>query len=64
MKVIKELLSSKKFVTGALGVTAWIAARYGFDVNVSELEQPVLIIVAVLLGQGAADFGKNAKAGS
>lgn len=61
MDLIKHLLSSKKFIATLLGFVIALAARFGFEVSYEELLALVSPFIAYILGQGIADFGKEAK---
>lgn len=55
-KAIHDLLTSKKFLTGALTTGAAMVIK-----DPATRQLVVGSGMAVILGQGAADFGKNAK---
>lgn len=59
MKVLRELLGSKKYLTAIFGAAATIAARKGFDLDV-ELCIAIAGMFGILIGaQGATDVGKE-----
>jgi len=60
MNVLKQLLASKKAVAALVAVVVWAAGRFGLDLTAADLALPIGAIVAYVLGQGAADFGKSA----
>lgn len=60
MDVIKGLLTSKKFVASVVGVIAWLVGKIGWDIDPAELTAMISPIIAYILGQGMADFGKEA----
>ena len=60
MDIIKDLLTSKKFVTA---VTASIAAgllRIGLDIPAEDLMLVLGPVIAYIVGQGISDVGKGA----
>lgn len=61
---LKALLGSKKFLSAAAGVLAIVGVRYlGLsEEQATEIGREILgVIAALLVGQGAADLGKEAK---
>lgn len=60
MKVIKELLASKKFVMAVLAVAAYLGSKLGFGFGAEEAFAVISPLLAAILGQGAADWGKSA----
>ncbi len=54
-----DLLKSKKFQAAMIGLIVAIAGHYGLDLNDQTLAATLAPIVAYILGQGAADFGKE-----
>jgi hypothetical protein len=60
IKVLRELVTSKKMITAVVGFAGIVAARYGFELDV-EIVLGLIGMLSVLLGaQGATDFGKEA----
>ena len=60
MSPVLDLLKSKKFITAALGVVAIVVAHFA-HVPEDRITEIGALFVALILGQGAADFGKAAK---
>jgi hypothetical protein len=61
-QAIVDLLSSKKFITGLVGVAVSLGAKYGLNLD-PELCASILGLFAVVIaGQGLADHGKEAAA--
>ena len=62
-EALKGLLHSKKFWTMVAGVviTALVVLVPSLEPLEEHLTEIVGIVIATLLGQGAADFGKYAK---
>ena len=56
-----ELLTSKKALAAVSGVIIAAAARYGLNLPEDAVNQILAPIVAYIVGQGLADFGKGAK---
>ena len=56
-----KLLKSKKFQVAIAGIVAIIDTNYFPNIDQAELAGIVVIILGYLLGQGMADFGKEAK---
>jgi len=56
-----EMLTSKKAIAAAAGVIVAFAARYGLQLPEDAVNQILAPIVAYILAQGAADFGKHSQ---
>lgn len=64
LATLKALAGSKKFLSALAGVLALVGVRYlGLEEAAShDLSQQIMVVVsALLLGQGAADLGKEGK---
>lgn len=60
MKTLKELASSKKFLSLVVGVVVFILSRFGIGVGEEQLLPLVGLIASFIVGQGIADNGKEA----
>jgi len=60
-KAILEMIGSKKAIAMVAGVVVAIAAKRGLELDTEAVAAVVSPILAYILGQGAADFGKAAK---
>lgn len=60
MSPVLDLVRSKKFLTAVLGVVAVVVAHYA-RMPEDRITEIGAMVIALLLGQGAADFGKAAK---
>lgn len=60
LDLLRQLLSSKKFVVTLTAVLVWVLARVGWDVPESTLLPVIGALVAFVLAQGWADRGKEA----
>lgn len=60
MTAIKGLLASKKFVMAVLSVAAYLGAKIGLGFSAEEAFAVISPLLAAILGQGAADWGKSA----
>lgn len=58
--VVKEFLTSKKFIAAVAGVVLTLLAKLHFDIPESTVQELVGLIIAYLLAQGWADHGKEA----
>lgn len=58
--VLRDLLSSKKFIAAAVAVIIWVAGRFGFDVDPAVLDRMFAALLVYVGAQGAADVGKSA----
>lgn len=62
-KLIRELLSSKKFVTSMLGVATVLAMKLGIpETRVTEMLAILSPFLAYVGAQGLADLGKESAA--
>lgn len=59
--LLRELLSSKKFVVFLVAVVLALGARVGLDLDADLVEQLVYLAIAYLVGQGLADVGKHSR---
>lgn len=48
----KELLRNRRFMGGLLGAAGFLSARYGFGVDFASMEEPIMMIIGLFLGQG------------
>lgn len=64
MKIFKDVLAalfgSKKFVAMLVGLLVWFGGKLGLKLSEADLYPAVALIASYILGQGAADFGKEA----
>ncbi len=61
MKLIKELLSSKKFVVSLISFVGAVAIKFGApEVTITELGVLLTPMVVYVFAQGHADSGKEA----
>lgn len=58
-KTVKVMLGSKKALAALAGVIVALAAKIGLDMDTEAVLAVVSPVVAYILGQGAADFGKE-----
>lgn len=58
MRILKELLSSKKFTVALAATLVWAVSLIGFDVSVEAIGAMLSPLYAYVLGQGIADVGK------
>ncbi len=58
--VVKEFLTSKKFIVAVAGILVTALAKIHFEVPESLVQEFVALLVAYLLAQGWADHGKEA----
>ena len=61
MKLIKTLFASKKFLVSLAGALFVLASSLGLPVSEAMVYQVMAIIAAYVVGQGMADFGKEAE---
>ena len=59
MKIVKELLSSKKFVAMIIGMIITIAASVGFNLDPELVTLLVGMVVTYIASQAVADVGKE-----
>lgn len=60
MLIGKQLIRSKKFWVALVGLLLVVLQQAGVPLEDGALEQIVQVIMAYLVGQGLADFGKEA----
>jgi hypothetical protein len=60
-KTLAELLTSKKALAAVAGVIIAATNRYGLQLPEEAVNQILAAVVAYVIGQGLADFGKAAK---
>jgi|TARA_R110000824_G_scaffold296778_1_gene485037 hypothetical protein len=58
LKMLKELLSSKKALAAIAGVLVLVAGRIGLNLPEETALEITGIVIAYLLGQGLADVNK------
>lgn len=58
--VIREMLTSKKFIVSIASAIAAAAMKIGLDIPVEDIATILAPIIAYLLAQGWADRGKEA----
>lgn len=56
-----DLLKSKKFQVSIAGIIAVIVSAFIPEVDEAEITKVVALIASYVIGQGLADFGKEAK---
>ena len=64
METLKELLRSKKFWMAIFGAVIWpvlIAFVPALEPLQEHITEVIGVIIAYIIGQGFADFGKHAK---
>ena len=59
--MLTDLLTSKKALAALTGVVVALGARVGLHLDSEAIQTILLPIIAYILGQGAADFGKEAR---
>ena len=57
---LKQLLTSKKFIVMVAGLLVAFAARYGLNLDETEVAGILAVVIAYLFTQGQADKGKEA----
>lgn len=58
--IIRELLTSKKFLTSLLGLAVAIAVKLGVpEVQAGEIVELLSPLIAYIVAQGVADVGKE-----
>ena len=57
-EVLKELATSKKFITTITGLIVLGLTKIGFQANPETVIGIITMFTALLIGQGATDFGK------
>jgi acid phosphatase family membrane protein YuiD len=58
--VLKDLLSSKKFVAMLVAIAVFVAGRFGLDVDPATLDHVFAALLVFIGAQGIADHGKEA----
>lgn len=58
--VVKDLLSSKKFIVMLAALIVASASKAGLDLNEELVNQILAMAAAYVVGQGIADHGKEA----
>lgn len=56
-----EILKSKKFQASIVGIIVVILSAFIPELDETEVTKIVALIVSYVIGQGLADFGKEAK---
>jgi uncharacterized membrane protein SirB2 len=56
-----ELIKSKKFQMAIVGIVVVIITSFIPEIDEKSLTEIVALIIAYIVGQGLADFGKEAK---
>jgi uncharacterized membrane protein len=59
-KAILELLGSKKVLMAVFTVAAFVGAKLGLNFDAGTAFAAISPLIAAILGQGAADYGKSA----
>tara|TARA_R110000765_G_scaffold136008_3_gene235130 strand:+ start:79 stop:327 length:249 start_codon:yes stop_codon:yes gene_type:complete len=57
---IKQIFTSKKFIYTLIGILTTLLSKQ-FGLNPEEVNNILISIAALVLGQGLADFGKESK---
>ena len=60
LSLLKSLLTSKKFVAMVAGFVVTLLAKLKLNVDPTTIAALVAMVIAYILGQGAADQGKEA----
>lgn len=58
-EILRELLSSKKFIAALVSAIIAIAGKYGFQIDEATLYLIIGPFITYIIGQGIADHGKN-----
>lgn len=58
LEVLKELFTSKKFITAVAGLITLGLAKIGFNADENTIAGIIAMVSALLLAQGATDLGK------
>ena len=56
-----SIFKSKKFQAAIGGIILVIAAHYGLNLDEANVTKIVGLVMSYIVGQGLADFGKEAK---
>jgi len=59
LDAVRAMLGSKKAIAGIAGVVVAAALRVGLELETDAVAAVLAPILAYILGQGAADIGKN-----
>ena len=57
--MMTELLQSKKVRVALAAILVWVAARFGLQMDASDVEPIVFILITLIASQGVADAGKE-----
>jgi len=60
MELLRELLTSKKFVAMLVGIITVVVTKIGWDIDHDTISQIVALVASYIVGQGFADKGKEA----
>lgn len=61
MRAILQFIANNKKASAAIaGVLVGFAARYGLNIDQASVETLLYPVLAYIVGQGSADFGKEA----
>lgn len=58
--VVKEFVTSKKFIAAVAGIVLTLLAKLHFNIPESTVQEIVGLIIAYLIAQGWSDSGKEA----
>ena len=61
LKALLDMVASKKAISAIAGVIVAFALKYGLELDTESVAAVISPIIAYILGQGVADFGKAAK---
>jgi uncharacterized protein YpuA (DUF1002 family) len=59
-KIVADIVTSKKALAAIAGVVIAATNRYGLQLPEEAVNQIIAAVIAYVVGQGLADFGKNA----
>lgn len=59
MDILRDMLSSKKFIAMLVGIVVTLTAKVGFDIDDETATMIVGLVASYVLGQGIADNGKS-----
>lgn len=60
MDILRALFSSKKFIAAVVGVIVGAGARYGLNLDPTDVAIILSPIISFIIGQGISDLGKDA----
>ena len=60
MKILRDILGSKKGIAMLSAIAVYAVSKFGFDVSTTQVEPILYIIGSYIIGQGIADSGKSA----